>query len=136
MTIILVDDEADFRLLMRSLLMSKGYDVMVAEHGVEALEKLKFSKVNLIISDIYMPVMDGLKFHKTVRSTPELAMTPFLFISGYDDQHTRNAVKDPRYDGFFRKGSPKQELIDWIEYLTTPEEKRPNQRPGSNGGMG
>jgi CheY-like chemotaxis protein len=131
MTIIVVDDEADFRMLMRSMLLSEGFDVIVAENGAEAIEKLKGSKIDLVISDIYMPVMDGRKFHKAVRAMPEFERTPFLFISGYDDQHTHNTVKDPRIEGFFRKGSPKRELMEWIEFLTTPEALRPKLRPGS-----
>jgi len=74
--------------------------------------------------------MDGIKFHRTVRATPELETLPFLFVSAYDDQHTLDAVKDPRYEGFLRKARPVEELIEWIQYLTTPEEKRPKSPPG------
>lgn len=129
MTILVVDDEPEYRLIMRSVLMAEGYDVVLAENGEEALEKLKETKVDLVISDIYMPVMDGIKFHRTVRSTPELDTLPFLFVSAYDDQHTLEAVKDPRYEGFLRKARPVEELIEWIHYLSTPEEKRPKSPP-------
>ncbi len=130
MTILVVDDEPEYRMIMRSVLMAEGYDVLLAEHGEEALEKLKEAKVDLVISDIYMPVMDGIKFHRTVRATPEIDTLPFLFVSAYDDQHTLDAVKDPRFEGFLRKARPVEELIEWINYLTTPEEKRPKSPPG------
>jgi len=129
MTILVVDDEPEYRLIMRSVLMAEGYDVLLAEHGEEAIEKLKESKVDLVISDIYMPVMDGIRFHRTVRATPEFETVPFLFVSAYDDQHTLDAVKDPRYEGFLRKARPIEEMIEWITYLTTPEEKRPKSPP-------
>ncbi len=129
MTILVVDDEPEYRLIMRSVLMAEGYDVLLAEHGEEALEKLKEAKVDLVISDIYMPVMDGIRFHRTVRTTPEIETLPFLFVSAYDDQHTLDAVKDPRLEGFLRKARPVEELLEWIVYLTTPEEKRPKSPP-------
>lgn len=130
MTILVVDDEPEYRLIMRSVLMSEGWDVLLAEHGEEGMTKLRESKVDLVISDIYMPVMDGIKFHRTVRSTPEFEKIPFLFVSAYDDQHTLDAVKNPRYEGFLRKARPVEELIEWITYLTMPEEKRPKLPPG------
>jgi len=130
MTILVVDDEPQYRLIMRSVLMAEGYDVLLAEHGEEALTKLKGSHVDLIVSDIYMPVMDGIKLHRKVRNAPETANVPFLFASAYDDQHTMDVVKNPRNEGFFKKARPVEELIEWIHYLTTPEDKRSKLPPG------
>jgi CheY-like chemotaxis protein len=130
MTILVVDDEPEYRLIMRSVLMSEGWDVLLAENGDEGMTKLRESKVDLVISDIYVPIMDGIKFHRTVRTTPEFEKTPFLFVSAYDDQHTLDAVKDPRLDGFLRKARPVEELIEWITYLTAPDDKRAKLPPG------
>jgi CheY-like chemotaxis protein len=115
MTVLVVDDEPEYRLIMRSVLMSEGWEVLLAENGEEALEKLREMKVDLVISDIYMPIMDGIKFHRTVRALPEFEKLPFLFVSAFDDQHTLDAVKDPRYEGFLRKARPVEELIEWIQ---------------------
>ena len=131
MTILVVDDEPEYRLIMRSVLSYEGWDVLLAENGEEGLEKLKTSQVDIVISDIYMPVMDGIKFHRTVRSLPQFEKLPFLFVSAFDDQHTLDAVKDPRYEGFLRKARPVEELIEWIRYLTMPEEERPKVPPGA-----
>lgn len=130
MTILVVDDEPEYRLIMRSVLMSEGWEVLLAEHGEEAMKKLHETKIDMIISDIYMPVMDGIKFHRLVRSDPQFSTIPFLFVSAYDDQHTLDAVKDPRFEGFLRKARPVEELIEWITYLTTPEDRRPKLPPG------
>jgi len=129
MTVLIVDDEEDYKLVLRSILMTKEWDVVLARHGEEAMEKLKSFKIDLIISDIYMPVMDGLKFHRTVRATPGLEKMPFLFISGYDDAYTAGAAKDPRREGFYRKGAPIEQLMKWVEWLSTPENKRGKLRP-------
>jgi CheY-like chemotaxis protein len=129
MTILLVDDELDYRLLIRTVLMSTGCDVILAENGQEALDKVKGTIPDLVITDIYMPVMDGIKMSRALRQMPGFETVPILYLSGYDDQHTLDAVKDPRYEGFLRKGTRVEELLQWIEYLTTPVEKRPKSLP-------
>src|SRR5512139_401663 len=130
MTILVVDDEPEYRLIMRSVLLSEGYDVAVAENGEEALRKLQEMPIDLVISDIYMPVMDGIRFNRAARALPNYQTVPFLFVSAFDDQHTLEAVKDPRYDGFLRKARPVEELLEWIKYLATPEGERPKIPPG------
>jgi two-component system, OmpR family, response regulator MprA len=129
MTILLVDDELDYRLLIRTVLMNRGCDVILAENGQEALDKIKGPNPDLVITDIYMPVMDGIKMSRALRGMPEFEKLPILYLSGYDDQHTLDAVKDPRYEGFLRKGAPLEELVQWIDYLTTPAENRPRSMP-------
>ncbi len=129
MTILVVDDEPDYRLVIRSILGAEGHAVVLAEDGVEALEKLEEGAVDLIIADIYMPRMDGIKFHRKLRSLPRFEKLPVLFVSAFDDVHTMSAVRDPRYDGFLKKGRPIEELLDWVVYLATPEEKRPKMPP-------
>ena len=52
MTILVVDDEPEYRLIMRSVLMSEGWDVLLAENGEEGMTKMKESKVDMVISDI------------------------------------------------------------------------------------
>lgn len=130
MTILVVDDEPSYRLVLRSVLKDEGYEVEVAENGEAALKKLETCKIDLVISDIYMPVMDGMRFHKAVRALPQFATLPFLFVSAFDDQHTLNAVKDPKCEGFLRKARPVSELKEWIAFLTTPVEKRAKFPPG------
>ena len=129
MTILLVDDELEYRMLLRTVLLSRGFEVILAENGQEALDKIRGLMPDLVVSDIYMPVMDGLKMSRALREMPGFEKVPILFLSGYDDQHTLDAVKDPRYEAFLRKGSPLEELIRWIDYLTTPVENRPSSLP-------
>jgi CheY-like chemotaxis protein len=124
MTILIVDDEEAYRLILREILTDKGWDVLMACHGEEALQKLRATKVDLVVADIYMPVMDGIKLQRAIRETPALAGTPILFVSGADDEQTAGAVKDPRLEAFLRKSGPLEEMVKWIRYLTTREEKR------------
>ena len=129
MTVLLVDDEPDYRLLVSTVLSSRGFNVIIAENGQQALDKIQGLTPDLVITDIYMPVMDGIKMSRALRELPGFEKVPILFLSGYDDQHTLDAVKDPRYEAFLRKGSPLEELVRWIDYLTTPLENRPSAFP-------
>ena len=130
MNILVVDDEATHRMLMRNYLLMEGWTVFTAEDGEEALEKMGKQKIDLIVSDVYMPIMDGIKLHRTIREIPGYERLPFLFVSAYDDEHTMDAVKDPKIDGFLKKGKPVSELKEWILYLSGSEDQRSKLPPG------
>jgi CheY-like chemotaxis protein len=130
MTLLVVDDDATYRLLLGNILRTEGHETLLAEDGEEALEKLEEIKVDMIISDVYMPVMDGFKLHKAVRSDPRWEKLPFLFVSAYTDQYTLEAVRNPRYDGFLQKGKPTADLLAWINHMNLPEEERASKIPG------
>ncbi|WP_298816167.1 response regulator [Chloroflexus sp.] len=66
-TIMVVEDESATRRLYRFLLQNSGYNVVEAEDGVDALEKLMVHKCDLIITDMNMPRMDGLDLVRTLR---------------------------------------------------------------------
>ncbi|HYQ87649.1 MAG TPA: response regulator [Bacteroidota bacterium] len=130
MNILVVDDESEYRILVGGFLKDQGWAVFLAGDGQEGLDILFRETIDIIVSDIYMPVMDGLKFHKAVRSNEKFSKIPFLFVSAYDDRYTMEAVKDAKLDGFSRKGRPVSDLKAWIEYLTTPVDRRPPAPPG------
>jgi CheY-like chemotaxis protein len=130
MNVLVVDDEPQFQLLLRTFLVAEGKKVYTAENGEDALALMERTGIDLVISDVYMPVMDGIKFHRTLREIPGYEQVPFLFVSGFDDQYTLEAVKNPKIDGFFKKGRPMAELREWVTYLTAPEDKRPKLPPG------
>ena len=131
MKILLVDDDPSYRQAMELYLRTEGRSVVSAGDGAEALDKLKDSQIDFIISDVYMPVMDGIKFHKAVQEVPDFAKIPFLFVSGFDDDHTMEAVRaSSGSTGFMKKARPVEELEEWIVYLSSPPDKRPSFRPG------
>lgn len=79
--ILVVEDDTSLRLIIQDILEAGGYQVYVASHGQEALDLLAWLRPDLIVSDIMMPVMDGLQFFSRVRTRPEWLHIPFIFLS-------------------------------------------------------
>ena len=79
--IMIVDDAVTMRQMVGFTLRQGGYDVVEAEHGQDALDKLAKITVDLIITDLNMPVMDGITLIRNVRSRPALKSKPILMLT-------------------------------------------------------
>lgn len=77
-SILLVDDEPQIARVLQLMLESSGYEVTVARDGIEALEKFTRSKPDLVITDLSMPVMDGIELTRTIRRQGN---TPVIVLS-------------------------------------------------------
>lgn len=82
--ILLVDDDAIMRELAEAKLCAAGYDVLLAENGAIALEILKSQPIDLVISDIEMPTMDGFELTRNIRAERSIAETPVIVITSSD----------------------------------------------------
>ncbi|MEH6824061.1 MAG: response regulator [Motiliproteus sp.] len=80
-TILVIDDSASIRQVVGMTLKGAGYDVIEAGNGKEGLDKLNGVKINLIITDINMPVMDGISFIKQAKQLPRYKFTPIMVLS-------------------------------------------------------
>ena len=80
-TILIVDDSASMREVVGIALRGAGYAVIDGRDGRDALAKLDGRKVNLIVSDVNMPVMDGIAFVKAVKQLPNYRFTPVIMLT-------------------------------------------------------
>ena len=80
-TIMVVDDSASLRQVVSIALKGAGYDVIEGCDGKDAISKLSGKKVNLIISDVNMPNMDGITMVKEVKKLPEHRFTPIIMLT-------------------------------------------------------
>ena len=89
---LVVDDEPGVRTYISIVLRGGGFETIEAENGVEALEMLRTCprKVDLIVSDVSMPLMNGQALAASVRV--EFAETPIILISGYSDTPMTDGV--------------------------------------------
>ncbi|UZE94957.1 response regulator [Alkalimarinus alittae] len=79
--ILAVDDSASMRQMVSYTLKVAGHDVVEAADGQQALELAKGTQVDLVLSDVNMPVMDGLTLVKELRALPEYKFTPILMLT-------------------------------------------------------
>ena len=79
--ILVVDDEADSRLLLRMMLVHAGYDVTLAADGEEALESLAETSPDLLLSDVMMAGLDGLALLWRVRTDPKTRTLPVILLT-------------------------------------------------------
>ena len=80
-TILAVDDSASMRQMVSFTLKGAGYDVIEAEDGQKALDKAKAGPVALVLTDVNMPVMDGIELVKNLRTLPDYKFTPILMLT-------------------------------------------------------
>lgn len=90
-TILLVEDNEELLMLMKTLLCSK-YNILTATNGLEALDVIqKKNYIDLIISDVMMPKMDGNELTKQIKSNPEWSHLPIILISAKTNEEDRKA---------------------------------------------
>ncbi|ARS26617.1 response regulator [Sphingomonas sp. KC8] len=90
-TILAVDDSPSMRLLLRTALTARGYEVAEAEDGVAALEWLDSNAPSIVITDINMPRMDGFGLIEELRTRPRFRDMPILVLTteSSDDKKAR-----------------------------------------------
>ena len=117
MDILLVDDNEDYLMLMKEMLYVNGYSVTTAQDGAEACEILDATDIDLIISDIKMPRLDGIKLHAFARETEKYKDTKFIFISGYKDFYAELMKLEKDKDFLFDKTTPATEIVKMVNDL-------------------
>lgn len=104
--------------LIERLLAEQGYEVHTGRHGEEALRLALHGPVDLLVTDVRMPVMDGWELSRRLRERwPEL---PVLFVSGYDVELTHTTGARRHAGAFLRKPFDPDELIRQVTLLLGP----------------
>lgn len=80
-TVMIVDDSASLRTVVKMALKGAGYEVVEGSDGNDALSKLGGQKVHLIITDLNMPNLDGIGFVKQVKQRAEYKFTPIIMLT-------------------------------------------------------
>jgi len=81
--ILVVEDNKQNLYLATFLLEKNGYEVITAEDGLEAIEKAKMEKPNLILMDMQLPEMDGFEATRRIKGIPELSHIPIVAVTSY-----------------------------------------------------
>ncbi len=118
--ILIVDDHSTMRKIIKKILADAGFNCFFeAEDGLEAVKILDSQPVDLIISDLLMPVMDGLQLLKMAKTRAETAHIPFVMITVEAFQETMNKAVDLKVDSYIVKPFRPNQLIDEIHRVIT-----------------
>ncbi|MFS8084597.1 MAG: response regulator, partial [Acidobacteriota bacterium] len=101
--ILVADDNADNRDMMQVLLGLKGYEVIVAENGREAVEVALAKSPNLILLDLELPLMDGISVARNLLSDQEFLKVPIVVVSGHDPRNYGQAALEAGCTDFLLK---------------------------------
>ena len=120
--ILVVDDQEAFREAIIFELETLGFNSIPAENGEDALDKFKNNQINLVISDIRMPVWDGRKFLNELRKSAN-SFPPFIFMSGFADLKQYEAYHEGA-DAFLGKPVNPDYFEEVVRNLLLPIEQR------------
>jgi CheY-like chemotaxis protein len=111
--VLLVDDEPDFLTVIRARLSKAGYDVICAHHGRDAMDKLRIKSPDVIVSDVIMPVMDGIDFYQQLKNSAETRKIPVIIMS--IKEHLEQNFRAVGVDDFLAKPFEAADLIKKIQ---------------------
>ncbi|MEI6666961.1 MAG: response regulator [Acidobacteriota bacterium] len=116
--VLIVDDTKPFRETVATFFVRKGFDAIGAQDGVEALELLRASPFDVIISDVVMPRMDGFELCSAVKTDAALKRIPVVLLTGYfNEPEDRTLVDGLAADLLLIKPVPLDDLLEQVRRL-------------------
>ena len=113
-SILIVEDEADIREILSRTLRSAGYEVHEANHALGAICAMVRNGADLILTDIRMPVVDGLELVRELKSHEDTKHVPVVAITGFDTPEMRKAAMQAGCVGFITKPIDTTEFVNQI----------------------
>lgn len=116
-SVLVVDDCETTRRLITLMLKGKGYISIHASNGIEALEKLATVRVDVIITDLNMPQMDGLELIKTLRKDDNFRDKPIIMVSTESAEMDKKMARELGASTYIVKPVSQERLVYEIEKL-------------------
>lgn len=110
-TVLTVDDSASIRQMVRLTLATAGYQVVEAANGAEGLDKARSATPGMVITDLNMPVMDGLTFIRELRKLPVGRGLPIIFLTTESDAGMKQQAKEAGATGWIVKPFQQDQLL-------------------------
>ena len=115
--VLVVDDDPAFRRFLAHVLAGRGFAVYEAADGVEGLRVALAQRPFLILTDVNMPLMDGVELCRRVRAQSLIGHTPLVFLSGWDDYKERYRGLEAGGDEYLSKFTPVRELLLRVQLI-------------------
>ncbi len=114
--IAVIEDQPDIVDLLELILKRKNFKVLRAYDGAEGLRIVRQHKPDVILLDLMMPTLDGWEFHKALRSDPEIATIPVIYVTARASQEERlRALEEEGAAAYIVKPFSPRELLETIE---------------------
>jgi two-component system chemotaxis response regulator CheY len=112
--VLIVDDSVSMRQMVSFTLREGGFEVIEAEHGQDALDKLKNASVDLVITDLNMPVMDGITLIQNLRKQAAMKTKPILMLTTEGLAAKKEAGKAAGATGWIVKPFDPEKLLQTV----------------------
>ena len=119
--VLIAEDNAVNRELLRELLETRGYTVIEACNGEEALRLLEDSKPDILLLDLGMPLLDGYQTIHKIREKPNLSTLPVLAVTAYAMQGDKERILRSGFDGYLSKPIDPKLLYQELDRLLSKE---------------
>lgn len=126
--ILVLEDNRDMQDYIISILEDEGFNVTLAQNGIEGKKKLALLKPNLILSDVMMPQMDGFEFARYVRTVPEFRSIPLIMLTALSGENNRIHAFRIGVSDYVQKPFNRNELLVRIKNLLILTEERNQAR--------
>jgi two-component system, chemotaxis family, chemotaxis protein CheY len=113
-SVLVVDDSNSMRQMVSFTMKEAGFDVIEGSNGQEAIDRVKGKSVNLVITDLNMPVMDGMSMIRTLRTMPEFKFTPILMLTTESQQEKKSEGKAAGATGWIVKPFNPEQLLQVV----------------------
>jgi CheY-like chemotaxis protein len=117
MTILVVENEVSNRILIERVLSTRGYRCLSASNGQEALDILDHERVDLILTDLSMPVLDGYRATQLIRARPHLANVPIVAVTAFALDDEGEAARQAGCTEYLTKPFKPRQLLEVVERL-------------------
>ncbi len=116
-TILIVENEVSNRILIEKVLSTRGYRCLSASNGREALDMLDREAVDLILTDLSMPVLDGYRTTQLIRERPGMARVPIVAVTAYALSDENEAALRIGCNEYLTKPFKPRQLLEVVERL-------------------
>jgi CheY-like chemotaxis protein len=117
--VLIVDDDHD-TLDLLELFLYKQYEIIPAMNGFEALSKIESDHPQLIMTDIKMPVMDGIRFFNSLRKHSSTRSLPVIALTSFTMEYNQKSLTNIGFNGVLTKPPDGQKVIEMVRELLQP----------------
>ena len=114
-TVLAVDDSASMRQMVKLTLSGAGYQVLEAADGADGLDKARVHSVDMVVTDLNMPGMNGLAMIRELRKLPAYRGIPIIFLTTESDASVKQEAKAAGATGWITKPFQQEQLVAVVQ---------------------